>query len=409
MIELIIIPGVTATFGSIILAGKFWVTWRITFFSEALAFLLLPPAILSWATRIRNGPNTSGRYWIEVCGLILGVSLLGYVISLASSRSLMPALFYALVPLLIWSALRFGPLGVSTSIIIFAFLSIWGSIHGQGPFTGTAPLQQVLSLQLFLFCAAIPFMVLAALAAEHKQSTQALRESEERFRLIANRVPVMIWMSETDKRLTFFSNTWLAFTGRSKREEFSQGWTSGIHLDDLGPYQRAYATAFDARKEFSLEYRLRRFDGEYRWLVDTGVPRFESNGVFCGYIGTCMDVTDHRLCESASQDFNGRLIMAQERERTKIARELHDDLSQRMARLLIRLERSLRSADGTSAQLRNQLASTTEMASDISAALRDLSHLLHPGTLAALGLERSVAALCREFSEQHNAVGAIAM
>lgn len=401
LVGLIIVPFVTATFGAAILAGGFWITWRITFLSEALAFLLLPPAIVSWAARLRDWPKASIRYWTEVCGLILGVSSLGYVISVTPGRDLMPALFYALVPLLIWSALRFGPLGASTSIVIIAFLSIWGSIHGRGPFTGSTPIQRVLSLQLFLFCAAIPFMVLAALGAEHKQSSQALRESEERFRLIADRVPVMIWMSEIDKGFTFLNKTWLAFTGRSMREQLGQGWTTGIHPDDLGPYLREYATAFDARAELSIEYRLRRFDGDYRWLVENGVPRFEANGAFCGYIGTCMDVTDRKLYESSLQDFNGRLIMAQEQERTHIARELHDDVSQQMARLLIRLERCLRNADEISPQLREHLVTTARMASDISATLRDLSDLLHPGTLAALGLETSIAAFCREFSEQH--------
>jgi PAS domain S-box-containing protein len=402
LVGLIIIPVVAATFGAAIVAESFWITWRITFFSEALAFLLLPPAIVSWAIRLRSEFKESLRYWTEVCGLILGVSLLGYAISVTSSRGSMPALFYALVPLLIWSALRFGLLGVSTSIIIIAFLSIWGSIHGRGPFTGSTPLQQVLSLQLFLFCAAIPFMVLAALAAEHKQSSEALRDSEERFRLIADKAPVMIWMSEIDKSFSFFNKTSLAFTGRRMCEQVGHGWIDGVHPDDWGPCQRAYAAAFDAREEFSIEYRLRRFDGDYRWVVNNGVPRLESNGAFCGYIGTWVDVTDRKLYESALQDFNGRLIMAQERERTNIARELHDDLSQRMARLLIRLERCLRSAEGTSSPFREQLASTMEMASDISATLRDLSHLLHPSTLAVLGLETSVAALCREFSEQHH-------
>lgn len=402
LIGLIVVPIVTATFGAAILAGNFWIGWRINFFSEALAFLLFPPAILSWATRLRDRPKTSIRYWSEVCGLILGVSLLGYVISVTSSRSLMPALFYALVPLLIWSALRFGPLGVSTTIIIIAFLSIWGSIHGRGPFAGSTPFQEALSLQLFLFCAAIPFMTLAALAAEHKQSAQALRESEQRFRLIADRAPVLIWMSDIDKNFTFLNETWLTFTGRSLPEQLGQGWTTGIHPDDLGPYLTGYSTAFDAREQFSIEYRLRRYDGDYAWLVDNGVPRFESNGAFCGYIGTCMDVTDRKLYESALQDFNGRVILAQERERSTIARELHDDLSQRMARLLMRLERCLRNANGTSPQLLEQLASATEMASDISGTLRDLSHLLHPTTLAALGLESAVAAFCRDFSKQRS-------
>jgi PAS domain S-box-containing protein len=402
LVALVIVPVTTATMGAAVLVGSFWISWRVTFFSEALAFLLLPPAILSWAKRLRSSPKESVGYWIEVCLLILGVTLLGYVISVASGGELTPVLFYALMPLLIWSALRFGLLGVSTSIIIVAFMSIWGSIHGRGPFIGLTPIERVLSLQLFLFCAAIPFMVLAALAAEHKRSSEALRESENRFRLIADKVPVMIWMTEIDKSFTFLNKTWLDFTGQSMREDMGREWIAGIHPDDNGHYLTAYSTAFDAKQEFSVEYRLRRSDGDYRWVEDHGVPRFGSDGAFCGYIGACMDITDRRLYQSSLEDFNGRLIMAQEQERTKIARELHDDLSQRMARLLIRLERCLHSTEGASSKFREQLTGTVEMASDISAALRDLSHVLHPSTLAALGLEASVAACCREFSEQHN-------
>jgi PAS domain S-box-containing protein len=402
LIALIIVPITTATIGPAVLGGgHFWISWRVTFFSEALAFLLLPPAILSWAKRLRDWQTESAGYWIEVCGLILAVSLLAYTISVAS-RELVPALFYALVPLLIWSALRFGLLGVSTAIVIVAFLSIWGSIHGRGPFTGLTPIEQTLSLQLFLFCAAIPFMVLAVLATEHKRSSEALRESENRFRLIADRAPVMIWMCDIDKKFIFLNKTCLNFAGRSIEEVLERRWTVGIHPDDLEQYLTAQSMAFGARQEFSIEYRLRRFDGDYRWIADNGVPRFESNGAFCGYIGACIDTTDRKLYESSLQDFNGRLIMAQEQERSKIARELHDELSQRMARLLIRLERCLHGTEGTSTTIRERLTNAVEMASEISAALRDLSHVLHPGTLAALGLEGSVAACCREFSEQHN-------
>jgi PAS domain-containing protein len=120
-----------------------------------------------------------------------------------------------LVPFLLWSALRFGIKGATNSMLIVAFLSIWGAVHGRGPFIGPAPLNNVLSLQLFLFFAATSFMVLAALADEHKQSAGAVRESERRFRLVANTAPVLIWMSGTDKLCTYFNKPWLDFTGRS--------------------------------------------------------------------------------------------------------------------------------------------------------------------------------------------------
>jgi signal transduction histidine kinase len=272
----ILAPVVAATTGAAIPHGSYWISWRIIFLSEALAFLTLPPAILGWASRIRKGRENSASLWIEAFALIIGVCLLGYIISVTSGRSITPALFYALVPFLIWSALRFGPSGVSTSIIIVAFLSIWGSIHGRGPFAGSTPLESVLSLQLFLLCAAIPFMVLAALAEEHKLGERALRE------------------------------------------------------------------------------------------------------------------------------LSGRLITAQEEERTRLSRELHDDLSQRMARLLIRLERCRQSIGDVSPKSRQQLEAVVEMASEVSANLRDLSHMLHPATLATLGLVTSISGFCRQFSEQHN-------
>lgn len=273
----ILAPIVAATLGASLPAHvNYWASWRISFLSEALAFLTLPPAILGWTRQVREHREKSARRWIEAFTLIMGVFFLGCVISVTSGRNTTPALFYALVPFLIWSALRIGPTGVSTSIIIVAFLSIWGAIHGRGPFAGSTPLQNVISLQLFLLCAAVPFMVLAALVEEHKDVEQALRQ--------------------------------------------------------LG----------------------------------------------------------------------GRLITAQEEERARLSRELHDDLSQRMARLLIRLERYRQGIGEMAPKSRQQLDVIVEMASEVSASLRDLSHMLHPATLATLGLVTSISVFCRVFSEQHN-------
>jgi two-component system sensor histidine kinase UhpB len=252
----------------------YWTRWRVIFLSEALAFLTIPPAVLGWA-KLRHPQEKKVIHWTEAAILMGGVVLLGYVISISAGSHIAPALFYALVPFLLWSALRFGPMGLSTSIIIVAFLSIWGTIHGRGLFTSEVSVQSVLSMQLFLLCAATPFMVLAALAEQHKQTEMTLRE--------------------------------------------------------LG----------------------------------------------------------------------GRLITAQEEERKRLSRELHDDLSQRMARLLIRLERWRHSVGTISEASLGQFNGIVAMASDVSASLRDLSHLLHPGTLSTLGLVPSIAGLCRTFSEEH--------
>src|SRR5262245_1746074 len=180
---------------------------------------------------------------------------------------------------------------------------------------------------------------------ERRRSEMVLRESESRFRLMADTAPVMVWMCGPDKCCTYFNKTWLDFTGRPLESELGDGWSEGVHAEDLQRCLLTYARAFDARQGFRMEYRLRRFDGAYRWVFDTGVPRFDSDSTFEGYIGSCLDVTDQKqamdaLRESQSElrELTGRLLQAQETERRRIARELHDDLSQSLAFLAVELD-----------------------------------------------------------------------
>ena len=132
----------------------------------------------------------------------------------------------------------------------------------------------------------------AALARQLQVSDAGLRESEERFRSVADAAPVLIWMSGMDKLCTFFNKPWLEFTGRSLEQELGNGWAEGVHPDDLQKCFEIYTEAFDARQPFVMQYRLRRYDGEYRWLSDQGVARYDSQENFAGYIGSCVDVTE---------------------------------------------------------------------------------------------------------------------
>jgi PAS domain S-box-containing protein len=109
--------------------------------------------------------------------------------------------------------------------------------------------------------------------------------------------PVLLWMSDTDGLCTFFNQTWLDFTGRSLEEEWGVGWAEGVHFEDLQRCLDTYNEAFNTRRVFEMEYRLRRHDGEYRWILDRGTPRRMSDGAFAGFIGSCIDITERRALE----------------------------------------------------------------------------------------------------------------
>src|SRR5438876_522744 len=132
---------------------------------------------------------------------------------------------------------------------------------------------------------------------KRKIAEEELRESEARFRTVADSAPVLIWMSGPDKLCTFFNKGWLDFTGRTMEQELGKGWTEGVHADDLDHCLEVYENSFNARQPFTMEYRLRRNDGDYRWVLDNGIPRFAHDGAFLGYIGSCIGITERKLAE----------------------------------------------------------------------------------------------------------------
>ena len=151
---------------------------------------------------------------------------------------------------------------------------------------------------------------LSAANAELNESADALRESEERFRNVADTAPVLIWVSGPDKLCTFFNKPWLEFTGRTMEQEIGNGWADGVHPDDFDRCFAIYSSSFDARRSFQMQYRLRRADDEYRWVLDNGTPRYRE-GEFAGYIGSCIDITERKLMEERLRSSEALLTEAE--------------------------------------------------------------------------------------------------
>jgi PAS domain S-box-containing protein len=225
-----------------------------------------------------------------------------------------------------------------------------------------------------------------------------LSESEARFRIVADAAPVLIWMSGLDKLCNFFNKPWLDFTGRTLGQEMGNGWAEGVHPGDLDRCLKTYTEAFEARRPFEMQYRLRRHDGEYRWLLDKGVPRYDAQRSFSGYIGACTDVTERRRAQEEARALTGRLIHAQEEERARIARELHDDLNQRLALLSVTIDLlcQMEPAERSGKQLEEMAAEVREL----SSVVHELAYELHPAKLDQLGLVAAAGSLCRELSQQ---------
>jgi len=403
------------------------------------------------------------------------------------------------------------------SVVLFREPTIWQRHSGRVLLVMSAFLAQGLIISLLL-----------ANLVKRRRAERSLMESEARFQMAADAAPVMIWMTDLDKLCMFLNKPWLEFTGRALNQEMGNGWAEGVHPDDLQKCLKTYIGAFEARQPFMMEYRLRRHDGEYRWICDTGRPRHDAQGNFAGYIGSCLDITESRRktealseseirlraildtavegiitisergiiesvneaagrifgysaaemigqnvsmlmpspyqqehdeylanfrrsqqpkiigaggelsgrrkdgsvfpvdlavseilladrriftgfvrditerkqAERAAREFSGRLIHAQEAERARLARELHDDITQRLARLAIDAGSIKRGRAGVGPgeamdEFRDGLVRLSE---DV----HSLSYNLHPALLEDLGLADALQAECEQFSRQES-------
>jgi PAS domain S-box-containing protein len=293
-------------------AGRRWLAWTVVAvrtLSLILNFVLSPNINYRKITALRHVPFLGES--VSVPADVPNPWML-----VAQFSLLLLVIFVVDATITVWRrGNRRQALVVGGSVVL---LVVMASAQAVAMTWGIMATPLTVSLFYLIFVAAMAYelsydLIRAAKLTRQLQASEAsVHESEQRFRIVADAAPVLIWMSGVNKPCTFFNKRWLEFTGRSLEQEMGNGWTDGVHPEDLQGCLKTYTEAFDVRKPFAMQYRLRRNDGEYRWISDHGVPRYDADGAFAGYIGSCVDVTDLLRQERALHQFEERVALAAE-------------------------------------------------------------------------------------------------
>jgi PAS domain S-box-containing protein len=257
--------------------------------------------------------------------------------------------------------------------------------------------------RVYILAAVVLIVALALLMqrARKRKAEAVLSESEKRFRLMADTTPAIVWMCDAQGKITYLNERRIAFTGPDSKEGYGDTWAAYVHPDDLKNVLDTVSEALRNHQSFSMEYRLRRSDGVYRWMFDVASPRLNGDGSFGGFIGSAIDTTDQKLAQQALENVSGQLIEAQEKERSRIARDLHDDICQRLALLSMELGQVNRSSNGSPETMKKSLEDIRKHCSEIAGDVQALSHQLHSSKLDYLGIVSAMRGFCTELSKQH--------
>lgn len=304
LIAVLLVPALSALGGAATRAGvgkPFWPSFEQWLLGDALAALVITPILFYWVVRPPDPKTFSPPRILEALLLAAGlvISLMFAFAPAPDPRDIAETRYYAPLPFMVWAAIRFRMYGATAVAAALSAFTIDAALTGTGSFAGVDSTQMSSQLQHFLLLRIAPLYLAAVLIEQWHQVNNSLRDSEQRFRNMANSVPTMLWTSGTDGGADFINRSWLEFTGRSLAESLGHGWAESVHPDDRQKSFDTYMRAFQERQPLEMELRVRRRDGEYRWTLSLGKPRHGADGEFLGYAGSAIDLTERRQQEAA--------------------------------------------------------------------------------------------------------------
>ncbi|HET7109162.1 MAG TPA: PAS domain S-box protein [Candidatus Acidoferrum sp.] len=385
----------------------FWPSVSRIWLTNTVSFVVFVPLFLLIVSRWRFWMGAWSRKRLAE-GSALGVLLLatGYLIfgSGYASSSWEPATFLLSLPLLLWAAIRFGAAGNSLAIAAVVCVSFWRAYRGDGPFAQDSAIAKIESMQLFWILLTVPLMALAAMIQEHKFASEALAESENRFRQLFEQASVGVALESLEGKLAIVNPAFCAMFGYTEAELHELSCAHLSHPEDVpleAPLLRELCAG--TRKSYQIDKRFFRKDGTIVWgRVSVSLLK-PQDGSQPFIIGMLRDISALKQRDQELVTLTGRLIEAQEEERRRISRELHDDIGQQAAAIAADLC-VLRDAMGHGAsEPAGALADmVSQMATELASSVHKLSHELHSSRLQYLGLASALKDLCDKLAAQHD-------